>query len=118
MPCCYYVLGGLESRALRSMEKQKPMDGIAGRLPGLMALPFIVMLHLLFAHLVLVLLFPSIGLCLFKLGGSEALFLAVLDTEIFFLGLVIHRNRGRMAHRLSTRSDSLSKDQADMGHEM
>ena len=26
------------------MEKQKPMDGIAGRLPGLMALPFIVML--------------------------------------------------------------------------
>ena len=44
MPCCYYVLGGLESRALRSMEKQKPMDGIAGRLPGLMALPFIVML--------------------------------------------------------------------------
>lgn len=32
---------------------------------------------------------PFIALRLFKLGGSEALFLAVLDTEIFFLGLVL-----------------------------
>ena len=64
---------------------------------GILRYPFITLclrcgrghIHLLFAHLVLVLLFPSIGLCLFKLGGSEALFLAVLDTEIFFLGLVL-----------------------------
>lgn len=32
---------------------------------------------------------PFIFLCLFKLGGSEAMFLTVLNTEIFFLNLVL-----------------------------
>ena len=46
----------------------------------------------------ILLLFPSIGLCLFKLSGSEALFLAVLDTEIFFLGLVLPYPPGHNPH--------------------
>ena len=46
-------------------------------------------IHLLFAHLVLVLFLPAIALCLFELSGGKAPFLAVFDTEIFFLGLVL-----------------------------
>ena len=40
-------------------------------------------------HLILILFLPSIGLCLFELGGGKALFLATFDTEMFFLGLVL-----------------------------
>ena len=54
--------------------------------------PFVNFLNiyiLLFAHLVLILLLPSVGLCLFELSGSKAPFLAVFDAEIFFLSLVL-----------------------------
>ena len=64
---------------------------------GILGYPFIALdlrcgwghMHLLFAHLVLILLLPPVGLCLLELGGSEAPFLAVFGTEIFFLGLVL-----------------------------
>ena len=45
--------------------------------------------HFLFAHFVGVLLLPALGLCGFELGGGKAPFFAVLDAEIFFLGLVL-----------------------------
>ena len=46
-------------------------------------------IHLLFADLVWILLLPAFVLCRLELGGGEASFLAVLDAEIFFLGLVL-----------------------------
>ena len=46
-------------------------------------------IHLLFAHLVLVLLLPSVSLCLFELDGGKSPLLAIVDTEIFFLALVL-----------------------------
>lgn len=64
---------------------------------GILRYPFITLclrcgrghIHLLFAYFILVLLLPSVGLCLLELGGGKAPFLAVFDTEIFFLGLVL-----------------------------
>ena len=64
---------------------------------GVLGHPFIALclrcgrghIHLLFAHLVLVLFLPAVGLRLFELGGGKAPFLAIFDTEIFFLGLVL-----------------------------
>ena len=40
-------------------------------------------------HLILILFLPSIGLCLFELGGGKAPFLATFDTKIFFLGFAL-----------------------------
>ena len=64
---------------------------------GVLGHPFIALrlccgrghIHFLFAYLVLILLLPSVGLCLFELSGSKAPFLAVFDAEIFFLSLVL-----------------------------
>ena len=64
---------------------------------GVFGYPFIALglccgrshIHLLFAHLVRVLFFPAVGLRLLELGSGKAPFLAVFDTEIFFLGLVL-----------------------------
>ena len=64
---------------------------------GILGYPFIILglrcgrghIHLLFAYLVLVLFLPAVGLRLFELGGGKAPFLAIFDTEIFFLGLVL-----------------------------
>ena len=64
---------------------------------GVLGHPFIALclrcgrghIHLLFAHFVLVLFLPAVGLCLFELSGGKALFFAVFDAEIFFLGLVL-----------------------------
>src|SRR5699024_12207643 len=72
------------------------LSAIFGAL-GILGYPFIALclrcgrghIHLLFAHLVLVLLLPSIDLCLFELSGGKAPFLAVFDAEIFFLRLVL-----------------------------
>ena len=46
-------------------------------------------IYLLAADLVRILLLPSISLRRFEFGGGKALFFAVSDTEIFFLGLVL-----------------------------
>ena len=64
---------------------------------GVLGYPFISLclccgrghIHILFAHLVLVLFLPSIGLCLLELSGGESPFLATFDTEVFFLGFVL-----------------------------
>ena len=64
---------------------------------GVLGHPFIALrlrcgrghIHLLFAHFVLVLFLPAVGLRLLELGGGKAPFLAVFDAEIFFLSLVL-----------------------------
>ena len=48
-------------------------------------------IHLLFADFIRVLLFPSLALRRFELGGGEAPFLSHPDAEIFFLRLVLPR---------------------------
>jgi hypothetical protein len=53
------------------------------------------------------LLFPSVCLCRLELGGGKASFLAVSDTEIFFLGLVLpvalFIKRAHRQHNMSVR---------------
>ncbi len=46
-------------------------------------------IHLFLSYLVLILLLPAIGLRCLELGRSKTPFLAIPDTEIFFLGLVL-----------------------------
>ena len=46
-------------------------------------------IHFFSTNLVRILLLPSVSLCRLKLSGGKAPFLAVSDTEIFFLGFIL-----------------------------